>query len=126
MSKKKLSKFERDLLKSVHQAEQGEAAATHTPDAIAFKLMLDDTAARQYVCSAINAGDEPAILAALRHAIYARGLAQLAAASGLERQALHDALRPGAEPSFDTILRVFDGLGLRMKATAAEAARKPA
>lgn len=125
MAKKKLSKFERDLLESVRQAEQADAAAAHTPDAIAFKLMLDDTAARQHICNAINAGDEPHILAALRHAIYARGLAQLADASGLERQTLHDALRPGAEPSFDTILRVFDGLGLRIKAAATEAARKP-
>lgn len=78
MPKKKLSKFERDLLESVRQAEAGEVAAAHTPDAIAFKLMLDDD-------------------------------------SGLSRQALADALRPGAEPTFEAILRVSRGLGLHLR-----------
>ena len=43
-------------------------------------------------------------------------LVQLASDSGLGRESLYNALKPGAKPRFDTILRVCHALGLNLQA----------
>jgi len=57
----------------------------------------------------------PALLAAaLGDIARARGMGEIAKASGITREALHRALRPDAQPRFDTINRVCVALGLRL------------
>ena len=46
----------------------------------------------------------------------ARGMTQVAKDSGITREALYKALRPGSEPRFDTISRVCAALGVRLVA----------
>lgn len=46
----------------------------------------------------------------------ARGMSEIASASGLTREALYKALRPGSHPRFDTINRVCGALGVRLVA----------
>lgn len=46
----------------------------------------------------------------------ARGMGDIASASGLTREALYKALRPGSYPRFDTIWRVCAALGVRLVA----------
>lgn len=59
--------------------------------------------------------DDPAELAnALGVIARARGMTEIASASGLTREALYKALRPGSQPRFDTILRVCRALGVRL------------
>ncbi len=61
--------------------------------------------------------DEPGELAhALGVVARARGMGQIAQASGLTREALYKALRPNAKPRFDTISRVCKALGVRLVA----------
>ena len=61
--------------------------------------------------------DDPALLAAaLGDIARARGMAQIARDSGLTREALYKALRPGASPRFDTIARVCKALGVKLVA----------
>lgn len=48
----------------------------------------------------------------------ARGMTQVAQDAGLAREALYKALRPGAQPRFDTVQRVCAALGLRLTVTA--------
>lgn len=43
-------------------------------------------------------------------------MTQIAKDSGLSREALYKALRPGASPRFDTIARVCKALGVRLVA----------
>lgn len=46
----------------------------------------------------------------------ARGMTEIAKASGLTRESLYRALRPNAHPRFDTISRVCGALGIRLVA----------
>jgi probable addiction module antidote protein len=45
-------------------------------------------------------------------------MSEIAKASGLAREALYKALRPDAQPRFDTISRVCQALGVRLVAQA--------
>ncbi|OGB69774.1 MAG: putative addiction module antidote protein [Burkholderiales bacterium RIFOXYC12_FULL_65_23] len=59
--------------------------------------------------------DDPGELAhALGVVARARGMTQIAQASGLTREALYKALRPSAHPRFDTISRVCKALGVKL------------
>lgn len=49
----------------------------------------------------------------------ARGMSEVARASGLTREALYKALRPNSQPRFDTIARVCAALGVKLVAQAA-------
>lgn len=61
--------------------------------------------------------NDPALLAvALGDIARARGMTEIAKASGITREALYKALRPGAHPRFDTISRVCAALGVRLVA----------
>lgn len=63
----------------------------------------------------IMQADDPALLAsALGDVARARGMAGIAAAAGITREALYKALRPDAQPRFDTISRVCRALGLKL------------
>jgi len=63
--------------------------------------------------------------AELNHALgviaRARGMTEVAKASGLTREALYKALRPNAHPRFDTIARVCAALGVKLVAQPAQA-----
>lgn len=53
-------------------------------------------------------------LSALSVVARARGMAKLAADSGLGRESLYKALAPGAKPRYDTVLKVLHALGVRL------------
>ena len=62
-----------------------------------------------------EAGDDPAFLAhALGVVARARNMSQLARDSGLTREGLYKALSAEGNPSFATILKVANALGLRI------------
>lgn len=46
----------------------------------------------------------------------ARGMTEIAKAAGLTREALYKALRPDAQPRFDTVSRVCAALGVKLVA----------
>lgn len=74
-----------------------------------------DAAMHEYLSQVFADGDSDEILRALGHVARARGMAQLAADSGLGRENLYNALKPGAKPRFDTILRVCHALGVHLE-----------
>jgi probable addiction module antidote protein len=69
-----------------------------------------------YVTMVIEEGDASELAYALGVAAKARGMADIAKAAGLTREALYKALRPDAHPRFDTISRVCSALGIRLVA----------
>ena len=73
-----------------------------------------------YLTLVIEEGDVSALSHALGIAARARGMTEIAKASGLSREALYKALRPDASPRFDTISRVCRALGVRLVAQAVE------
>ena len=82
-----------------------------------------EEAVHEYLTQVFADGDTDEILRALGHVARARGMAQLAADSGLGRENLYNALKPGAKPRFDTILRVCNALGVRLEPRAMASSR---
>jgi probable addiction module antidote protein len=88
--------------------------ASELPD-FDFSEHLDNEAAVcEYLTAIVEDGDPALLAAALGDIAKARGMAQIAEAAGLGREALYKALRPGAQPRFDTIARVCAALGLKL------------
>lgn len=66
-----------------------------------------------------EAGDDAAFIAkALGNIARARGMTQLAKDTGLGRESLYKALSGEGNPSFSTILKVTQALGLKLNASA--------
>lgn len=67
-----------------------------------------------------EAGDDAAcIAAAMGDVARARGMVQLAKATGISREGLYKALSHDGNPSLATVLKVIKALGLKLTATVA-------
>jgi probable addiction module antidote protein len=67
-----------------------------------------------YLEAAIEDGDPSVIAAAVGDIARAKGMSQIARATGLGRESLYKALSPGGNPEFATILKVVRALGLKL------------
>ena len=74
---------------------------------------------------AFQTGHVGYIAAALGAVARARGMTDLAEKTGLNRQALYEALSANGNPTLDTIMRVAAALGFELRATAANEDRPP-
>lgn len=83
------------------------------------KYLDDNEAVAAYLSDMLEEGDASVLAAALGNIARARGMAQIAQDAGIGREALYKALRPGAQPRFDTISRVCSALGVRLVAQSA-------
>ena len=72
----------------------------------------------EYLTVALEDPDPDAFLVAVRDVAKARGIATIAAKSGLGRESLYKTLKPGAQPRFETIRRLLDALGIKLGAVA--------
>ncbi len=70
-----------------------------------------------YLSAVMEENDPDLLIAALGDIARARGMAKLAEDSGLNRESLYKALRPGAKPRFETIFRIMRALNINMAAT---------
>lgn len=71
----------------------------------------------EYLSQVLQEGDTAELLDAIGHIARARGMAQLAADTGLGRESLYKALNIDAKPRFDTVFKVIQGLGIKLHAT---------
>ena len=92
--------------------------ATDLPEFDAARYLGNKTAVAAYLTDILEANDPALLAAALGDIARARGMGEIAKASGLTREALYKALRPEAQPRFDTINRVCAALGVRLVARA--------
>ena len=69
-----------------------------------------------YLTAIIEENDPALLAAALGDIARARSMSEIAKTSGITREALYKALRPDAQPRFDTINRVCEALGVRLVA----------
>ncbi len=83
-------------------------------DAAQYLNNEEDIAA--YLTTVIEENDSSLLAAALGDIARARGMTQVAKDSGITREALYKALRPGTEPRFETVSRVCAALGVRLVA----------
>ena len=75
----------------------------------------------EYLTAALENPDPDAFLVAVRDVAKARGIAKVAADAGLGRESLYKALKPGAQPRFDTVRRLLGALGVRLDITPPQA-----
>ncbi len=68
----------------------------------------------EYLRQVLADGDSGELAAALGHIAKARGMTQIAKASGITREALYKALRPNSQPRFETIQRICQALGVQL------------
>jgi probable addiction module antidote protein len=91
---------------------------TELPVFDAAEYLDSEEAVAEYLTAMIEEGDPAMLAAALGDIARARGMSEIAKASGLTREALYKALRPNAQPRFDTVSRVRAALGVRLVAQA--------
>ncbi|MGB5735861.1 MAG: addiction module antidote protein [Thiohalocapsa sp.] len=76
--------------------------------------LRDEADIAAYLSQVIADGDPSELAHALGVAARSRGMADVAAASGLARESLYKALRTGAQPRFETVNRVCHALGMKL------------
>ena len=94
---------------------------TDLPDFDAAPYLGNDQAVAAYLTDILDANDPALLAAALGDIGRARGMSEIAKASGITREALYKALRPDAQPRFDTVSRVCTALGVKLVVKAAHA-----
>ena len=78
--------------------------------------LTDDEAIAEYLTAALEDPNPEMFLVAVKDVARARGMAELARATGLGRESLYKALAPGAKPRYDTVLKVVRALGITLHA----------
>jgi probable addiction module antidote protein len=81
----------------------------------AAKYLDSEEAIAEYLTIVLEENDPAALADALGTVARARGMTEIAKASGITREALYKALRPGANPRFETISKVLGAFGLRLE-----------
>lgn len=79
-----------------------------------------DADVAEYLRQVLEDGEPGELAAALGHIAKARGMTEIAKASGIKREALYKALRPNAQPRLETVQRVCKALGVTLTAKVAE------
>jgi probable addiction module antidote protein len=69
-----------------------------------------------YLTIVMDEGDAAELAHALGVAARARGMTEVARDAGMTREGLYKALRPGAQPRFETVIRVCRALGVHLLA----------
>ena len=78
------------------------------------ELLGSDQAFAEYLSIVLEENDPAEFAHALGTIARAKGMTEVARASGLTREALYKALRPTSQPRFDTIMKVVHALGLQI------------
>jgi len=86
------------------------------PDFDVTELLQSEQDIAEYLTLVIEDGDTGLLAATLGDIARARGMTQLAQQAGIGRESLYKALRPDASPRFDTLIRVFKALGVKLVA----------
>jgi probable addiction module antidote protein len=82
----------------------------------AAEYLSSDEEVAAYLTTILEENDAALLAAAIGDIARARGMSQVAKDSGIAREALYKALRPGSTPRFETISRVCAALGVRLVA----------
>ena len=70
----------------------------------------------EYLSAVMEERDPDLVIAALSDIAKARGMAKLAEDSGLNRESLYKALRPGSKPRYETLAKIMGALNVKLQA----------
>ena len=88
------------------------------------EYITSDEAAAAYITQAFETNDAAVFAAAIGDVARARGMAEIARASGLAREGLYKALRPNSQPRMETMTRVLTAMNIRLRAEVIPAAER--
>jgi len=83
-------------------------------DTADFLKTEEDIAA--YLSVVLEENDPNALIDALNTISRAKGMGYLAQKTGLARESLYRSLRPDAKPRMETILKILQGIGIKLTA----------
>ncbi|USX13262.1 putative addiction module antidote protein [Oxalobacteraceae bacterium OTU3CAMAD1] len=86
------------------------------PDFDGSRYLTDEKDIAAYLTGILEANDAGLLVAALGDIARARGMASIAAAAAVTREALYEALEQNAPPCSDTMSRVCKALGASIQA----------
>lgn len=86
----------------------------------AAATLRDSEAIAEYMASAFETGDLSYVSHALGMVARAKGMSEIARASGLSREHLYRSFSENGNPTLKSILAVMDALGVQLSATASE------
>jgi probable addiction module antidote protein len=73
----------------------------------------------EYITAAMEDPNPDMFLRAVADVARARGMSKLAQDSGLGRESLYKALRPGSKPRYETVSKILTALNVKIKAVPA-------
>jgi len=85
----------------------------------AAEYLTSEEAQIELLKDAIEEGDPTYIAHALGVVARARGVSEFARETGLSREAIYKAFRPGGNPTLDTLTKATKALGLKLTLVAA-------
>ena len=69
----------------------------------------------EYLAAALEDANPEVFLSAIGDFAKARGMTAVAGSTGLGRESLYKAFAPGAKPRYETVIKVLQGLGVRLQ-----------
>jgi putative addiction module killer protein/probable addiction module antidote protein len=116
------SSQKRDIQRTISMARnvKKELLMTKFSRFDAVDYLTNEETIAEYLTAALEDPDPDVFLTAVRDVARARGMAQLAKATGLGRESLYKALTPGAKPRYDTVLKLVNALGVKLSASPVE------
>jgi probable addiction module antidote protein len=80
-----------------------------------LERLKDPAYAAEYINAAIEAGDDAALLLALRNVAEARGVNSVANQAGLSRESVYRMLSEAGNPCYTSLLGILSALGLQFR-----------
>lgn len=78
-----------------------------------------EEAIAEYLSQVLADGDTDELLRAVGYIAKAKGMAEIASAAGVGRESLYKTLQPGNKPKFETMVKIFGAIGVRLTAAPA-------
>lgn len=97
---------------------KAKASAVRLAPFDASEFLDDEAVIAEYLAVALEDPNPDVFLRAVANVAKARGVSQVAKASGLGRESLYKALAPGAKVRYETVRKVLDSLGVKLTVVA--------
>ena len=80
----------------------------------ASEFLDNDEVIAHYLAAALEDGNPNLFIAALGDVAKARGMSQVAAATGLGRESLYKSLKSGSKLRYETVQKILSALGVKL------------
>lgn len=91
----------------------------------ASKYLDNPEIVAEYLSAALATNDVNLMLKALRNVARAQGMTEIAEKAGVGRASLYKSLEEGAQPKFETIMKLMNAFGLHLSAAVQHTEEEP-